>query len=63
MAEKSKEPTVRTTLRIPEDLMNEFESITTYTDAPSMNTAICNAIRDKIAYHRRKEAEAQGVVI
>ena len=54
MAEKSKEPTVRTTLRIPEDLMNEFESITTYTDAPSMNTAICNAIRDKIADHRRK---------
>ncbi len=57
MAEDTREPIVRMTLRIPESLINEFESITTHEDARSMNVAVCNSIRETIARHHKCEGD------
>lgn len=58
MAQKTSEPTVRMTLRIPESLINRFESVTTHRDARSMNEAICKAIEEKTVRQERRKAAA-----
>jgi len=50
---QSKEPVVRTTLRVPESLMNRFTASFTHLEAHSINDAMCQLITAHVETHEQ----------
>ena len=56
---QSKEPVVRTTLRVPESLMDRFMASYTHLEAHSINDAMCQLITAHVETHERTHETAQ----
>ena len=60
MAKQSNEPTVRTTLRIPESLMNRFMASFSHRDARSINAAMCQLIAAHVKFYEQTHQNADS---